>query len=80
MDFAVEYVRKHYGADTYKQIILREGRHYLRKTIEFTHEDNNLLISNYNGEDADISGAKPIDCTWSSNEKISSISVNFNNW
>ena len=64
LEYAVELARKVYGNKIYKQIILREGRHYLKDTIYFTNEDNNLLISNYNGENADISGAIPLNCEW----------------
>eukprot|EP01084_Bolivina_argentea_P066964 122061_1 len=65
LDFAVETARKHYGSEVYKRIILREGRHYLRKIIEITPEDNNLLISNFNRELVELSAATPLNCKWS---------------
>ena len=64
LDFAVEMVRNHYGSKIYKRIILREGRHYLRKTINITPEDNNLLITNYNKELVELSAAIPLICKW----------------
>ena len=46
-------------------IILREGRHYLQDTIYLDSNDNNLIITNFNGENAEISGAKPLTgCDW----------------
>mmetsp|Transcript_67792 Transcript_67792/g.107564 ORF Transcript_67792/g.107564 Transcript_67792/m.107564 type:complete len:816 (-) Transcript_67792:152-2599(-) len=66
LDTAVEFARSKYGADTYKRIILRAGRHYLRKSIELTPHDNNLLITNYNKELVQLSGATPLNCTWQS--------------
>ena len=64
LDFAVKFLRKKYGANVYKRIILRQGKHYIGKTINITPLDNNLLITNYNGEFADISGAKVLNCSW----------------
>ena len=64
LDFAVEFARLYYGAEVYKRIILREGRHYLRKTIEITPSDNNLLISNFNREKVELSAATPLNCKW----------------
>eukprot|EP01084_Bolivina_argentea_P066965 122064_1 len=63
LDFAVELAQKLHGTNE-KRIILREGRHYLRKTINITPENNNLLITNFNAENVELSGALPISCAW----------------
>ena len=66
LDIAIEIARKmnNEHGEVYKKIILRKGRHYLRKTIEITPQDNNLLITNYNKELVELSGAKKISCDW----------------
>merc|ERR1740123_621102 len=64
LDTAIAFARIKYGKDTLKRIILRKGRHYLRKSIEITPADNNLLITNFNGENVELSGAKPLNCKW----------------
>ncbi|ETO36597.1 hypothetical protein RFI_00465 [Reticulomyxa filosa] len=47
-----------------KKSILRGGRHYLKETVTLDYEDSNMVITNYDGESADVSGAVPIECTW----------------
>ena len=65
LDVAIEVAQNKYGSDVYKRIILREGRHYLRTTIQITPKDNNLLITNYNSELVELSAAIPLNCEWS---------------
>eukprot|EP01083_Nonionella_stella_P159244 519321_1 len=47
--------------DDWYRIALREGRHYLPHTIDFEHKDSFLIITNYEHESAEISGAIPLD-------------------
>ena len=63
LDTAIAFARKKYGSN-FKRIILREGRHYLRKTLEIGPKDNNLMITNFNGELVELSGATLLDCDW----------------
>eukprot|EP01084_Bolivina_argentea_P066968 122068_1 len=53
-----------YRKNKFVRIVLRTGRHYLSKTITLTDIDSNLLITNFNNEHVDISGAQPINCNW----------------
>eukprot|EP01084_Bolivina_argentea_P288607 495377_1 len=68
LDTAIKVAQTLYGKHMYKKIILRQGRHYLRNTIHLSENDNNLLITNYNNELVEISGATPIKCNWETNE------------
>ena len=70
LDAAVAFARSKYGPHQFKQIILREGRHYLRKTIDITPQDNNLLISNFDAESVELSAAQPLNCDWKKEERI----------
>eukprot|EP01084_Bolivina_argentea_P021555 40055_1 len=64
--------RMKYGKNILKKIVLRSGRYYLKNTLHFNSNDSNLMITSYNNEKVDISGAIPINCDW----KISSINKN----
>ena len=64
---AIDKNREKFGSKNDKTIILREGRHYLSNTIYLDKNDANLLITNYNNEHAEISGALPLNnnnCDW----------------
>ena len=63
LDLALKFLRKKYGTNAHKRIILRAGKHYIRKTIHIIPLDNNLLITNSNGELADLFGATEINCS-----------------
>lgn len=59
--FGLNYIRSHYNDKSQKkQILLRKGIHYLYETLYFNPNDSHLKISSYNGEDAIISGAIPL--------------------
>ena len=62
IQFGLDYLRLHYNhkKSQKKQILLRKGIHYLQDTLYFNINDSNLKISNYNGEDAIMSGAIPL--------------------
>ena len=47
-----------------KTVLLRGGMHMIRTTVHITPADSGLTISNYNGEDAVVSGAIPIETKW----------------
>jgi hypothetical protein len=47
-----------------KTVLLRGGTHRERATVHITAADSGLTISSYNGEDAIVSGAVPIDTKW----------------
>eukprot|EP01083_Nonionella_stella_P076021 206964_1 len=47
-----------------KYIILRGGKHYLNSVMHLNSDDSHLIITNYNNEIPEISGAKPLDCQW----------------
>ena len=40
------------------------GKYYLNESIELTSEDNNLVIQNYNDEQAIVSGALNVPPSW----------------
>ena len=40
------------------------GKYYLNESIELTSEDNNLVIQNYNDEQAIVSGALNLEANW----------------
>eukprot|EP01084_Bolivina_argentea_P271094 461150_1 len=54
---------KNYNKSVIKNIILRTGRYYLLKTINFNALDSNLKISNYNNEKVEISGSIQLNCS-----------------
>ena len=56
LQFAVKYARIRYKG-IWKKILLRKGRYYLEDTLYFNQLDSNLIISNYNNELAEVSGA-----------------------
>jgi len=64
LDSAVLFARKHFGPSTPKRIVLRKGRHYLRRTVNITAEDNDLTLTNFDSELVELSGAQPINCDW----------------
>eukprot|EP01084_Bolivina_argentea_P064482 117599_1 len=58
--YGLNHIRKHHNKSTNKQILLRKGIYYLQDTLYFNHNDSNLKISSYNGENAIVSGAIPL--------------------
>ena len=59
-----------------KNVLLRGGMHYLDDTIALTTKDSNLLLQNYNGEKAWLSGGTPLKTSW----KVHDTSNNKNVW
>lgn len=51
-------------AGVFSVIILRAGTYYLAETIQLTIQDSGLTITNYPGEKAWISGARPLTLQW----------------
>ena len=47
-----------------KGIILRKGTHFLTTPIELDTQDNNLVITNYSGEEVWISGGVVLETNW----------------
>eukprot|EP01084_Bolivina_argentea_P030674 56800_1 len=47
-----------------KRVILRQGKHYIPKTLYFNSDDSNLLITNYNNEHVEVSAGLPLNCNW----------------
>ncbi|KAJ9469344.1 hypothetical protein DIPPA_01757 [Diplonema papillatum] len=45
-------------------LVLREGKHHLKQTLNFTSEDSFLTVQNYPGEEAGISGTIPLQTMW----------------
>eukprot|EP01084_Bolivina_argentea_P267281 453658_1 len=64
LETAIKKAREIFGPNRNKNIILRKGKHYLPNTIYLNSYDNNTIITNYNNEFADLSGAIPIKCQW----------------
>lgn len=61
-----------------KMLLLRKGRYYLSKPIELTSQDSNLIISNYNNEKAEISGAVLLkNLSWTQMENSNNIFCTF---
>lgn len=57
------------------EVILREGFHFLDQTITLTPEDNYLLITNYPGETAVVSGGVPLSTVWQQYDVSSSSNI-----
>ncbi|KAJ9459773.1 hypothetical protein DIPPA_11417 [Diplonema papillatum] len=45
-------------------LVLRGGKHRLKRTLNFTSEDSFLTVQNYPGEEAGISGTIPLQPSW----------------
>eukprot|EP00041_Stephanoeca_diplocostata_P027514 m.757752 g.757752 ORF g.757752 m.757752 type:complete len:945 (+) comp23189_c0_seq1:37-2871(+) len=59
---AIMATRKHVLGP--RAVLLRKGIHYLTDTITLGAADSNLVIQNYNGEEAWISGGVPLTTDW----------------
>eukprot|EP01084_Bolivina_argentea_P256721 432330_1 len=67
IQYALNYARNHFGSNIWKQIVIKEGKYYLNNTLYLTSSDSNLIITNYQNDKVEISGAVPIsktDCKW----------------
>ena len=40
------------------------GTHYLEQTIQLGSDDSHLLLTNFDNEHVEVSGALPLDCSW----------------
>eukprot|EP01084_Bolivina_argentea_P319827 554783_1 len=61
LQFAINYARHKYGPTIWKKIVLMDGIYYLKNTIHLNTSDSNLIISNYNNQQAIVSGAVPLE-------------------
>ena len=61
---AVEAVRASRATGQRAFVVLREGTHYLTRTLELGPEDSHTSFVNYPGEVTSMSGAKPITTDW----------------
>eukprot|EP01084_Bolivina_argentea_P125115 221704_1 len=66
IQYALYYITKiPNNINLFKHLILRKGKYHIHKTINFLNiKHSNLLITNYNNELVEISGAIKLNCSW----------------
>eukprot|EP01083_Nonionella_stella_P053420 141314_1 len=73
---AIDFARIRYGASTLKKISIREGKYHLPSTIQIGPHDSNLILTNYQNETVNITGARPLNnLKWQVHKKVKGYTI-----